>query len=155
MRGIGVGLICFIVLLLPFIKMTPDSPYDQYRSWFDEEIAAEMDEQLKVINKKIKRKKIKVEDYSNLAKTYEDLLIKALEKNETNKAQQHLVEYLRLRTNYHLGYVEYFQTKDQLKKAQLNNIYDDGNVEYQLFLNDLEEFAKVHNEKFRYPFILY
>ncbi|WP_442598575.1 hypothetical protein [Neobacillus sp. D3-1R] len=153
MKGIATILLCILCIL--FIKMKPISDYDQYRSWFDKEIAFEINHELKSINKKITKKEVMPKDYQHLATTYEKLYEQALKKEAANKAHPHLLKYLKERANYHHGYADYLKNKDQMVKAQLNNVYDEGNVEYQLFLDSLEKFAEKHYEKFDYPFILY
>lgn len=151
-----IGIILSMIILL-FLqqKNHHSSPYHHYRKWYNQEIALVMDAKLKIINQKIKDKKVGVEDYENLAKTYEILHQKALNKKDSRPVHKQLILYLEKREQYHKGYANYYKNKDQLAKAKLNNIYDEGNTHYMLFLDELEKFANVKNEKFEYPFGLY
>ncbi|HYK74651.1 MAG TPA: hypothetical protein VEV44_16270 [Pseudoneobacillus sp.] len=148
-------IIIIIFVLSLFVKMTPITPYDKYRNWFDKDIAFEINHQLKRINKKIVRKEVKPEDYVELAFIYEKLFKEAIKKETENEAHQHLILYLKYRKDYYIRYSKYLENRDQMVKAQLNNVYDDGNIEYQLFLDGIEKWSEKQNEKFEYQFILY
>jgi uncharacterized membrane protein YgaE (UPF0421/DUF939 family) len=151
-----IGMIIAILLIIFFIIFHfSGTSYDRYRHWYDTEISKEMNDSLRNLNKKINQKTVTAKDYQNVENSYEELYEKALNKNDKHTYHKHLTVFLKSRVQYYKGFATYFKTKKQMLKANLNNVYDDGNTEYQLFLAELEKFAKENKEKFQYPFDLY